>query len=69
MDKAIVMRWWRVPRSEIPAGRDERIDWLFGWWERVDAWIGENRAVEPGPATGTAAMLEEHPGSPTDRDG
>ena len=69
MDKAIVMRWWRVPRSEIPAGRDERIDWLFGWWERVDGWIDENRAVEAGPATGTAAMLEEHPGSPTDRDG
>jgi 1-acyl-sn-glycerol-3-phosphate acyltransferase len=57
MDKAIVMRWWRVPRSEIPAGRDERIDWLFGWWERVDAWIDDNRAVQ------------DRPGSPADRDG
>ncbi|CAA9373941.1 MAG: Phospholipid/glycerol acyltransferase [uncultured Nocardioides sp.] len=43
MDKQIVMRWWEVPRSEIPAGREERIDWLFGWWERVDAWIEQNR--------------------------
>ena len=43
MDKRIVMRWWQVPRSEIPDGRDERIDWLFGWWERIDEWIQENR--------------------------
>ena len=46
MDKQITMRWWQVSREEIPAGREERIDWLYGWWERVDAWIEENR-VEP----------------------
>ena len=46
MDKRIVMRWWQVPREEIPAGRDERIDWLFGWWEQVDDWIAEQRAAE-----------------------
>ena len=43
MDKQIIMRWWEVPRAEIPEDRDERIDWLFGWWERIDAWIDENR--------------------------
>jgi 1-acyl-sn-glycerol-3-phosphate acyltransferase len=43
MDKRIVMRWWKVPRAEIPEDRDERIDWLYGWWERIDAWIEENR--------------------------
>ena len=43
MDKRIVMRWWQVPREEIPAGRDERIEWLFDWWERIDTWIEENR--------------------------
>jgi 1-acyl-sn-glycerol-3-phosphate acyltransferase len=46
MDKRIVMRWWTVPRADIPADRDERIEWLFGWWERIDDWIDENR-VEP----------------------
>jgi len=46
MDKRIVMRWWQVPREEIPPGRDERIDWLFGWWERVDDWIAEQRAAD-----------------------
>ena len=46
MDKAIVMRWWQVPRDEIPAERDTQIDWLFGWWERIDAWIAQNRPEE-----------------------
>ena len=40
MDKRIVMRWWKIPRAEIPEDRDERIEWLFGWWERIDVWIG-----------------------------
>ncbi|MDN4172243.1 1-acyl-sn-glycerol-3-phosphate acyltransferase [Nocardioides sp. SOB77] len=43
MDKRITMRWWQVPREEIPAGREERIDWLYGWWEAIDAWVAENR--------------------------
>jgi 1-acyl-sn-glycerol-3-phosphate acyltransferase len=43
MDKEIVMRWWRVPRSQVPLGRDERIDWLFTWWEQIDEWIEERR--------------------------
>ncbi len=49
MDKRIVMRWWQVPRDEIPAGREERIEWLFGWWERIDAWIAENRPEDLSP--------------------
>jgi hypothetical protein len=43
MDKVIVMRWWHVPRDEIPAEREARIDWLFRWWEQIDAWIDEHR--------------------------
>jgi hypothetical protein len=43
MDKQIVMRWWEVPRAEIPAGRDAQIDWLYGWWERIDDWVAQNR--------------------------
>lgn len=48
MDKRIIMRWWRVPRDEIPADRDAQIDWLFEWWERIDDWITEHRP-EPLP--------------------
>ena len=46
MDKVIVMRWWQVPREEIPVERDAQIEWLFGWWETIDTWIAENRPQE-----------------------
>ena len=45
MDKRLVMQWWRVPRAEIPDGRDDRIHWLFERWEEIDAWIEEHRPV------------------------
>ncbi|MGH8938452.1 MAG: 1-acyl-sn-glycerol-3-phosphate acyltransferase, partial [Actinomycetes bacterium] len=47
MDREIQMRWWIVPASEVPAGDEERIDWLFAWWARIDDWIHE-RQVEAG---------------------
>jgi 1-acyl-sn-glycerol-3-phosphate acyltransferase len=43
MDKILVMRWWQVSREEIPADREQRIEWLFAWWEQIDDWIAENR--------------------------
>jgi 1-acyl-sn-glycerol-3-phosphate acyltransferase len=46
MDKELIMRWWRVPRNEIPDGRDDRIDWLFSRWEQIDRWVAEHRPVE-----------------------
>jgi 1-acyl-sn-glycerol-3-phosphate acyltransferase len=49
MDKQISMGWWRVPREEIPTGRDDQIEWLFDWWERIDDWIEENRPTDLPP--------------------
>ncbi len=46
MDKRLVMRWWRIPRAEIPEGREARIEWLFAWWERVDDWVDQHRPVD-----------------------
>jgi hypothetical protein len=43
MDKMLVMRWWQVSRDDIPADREARIEWLFGWWERIDAWVETHR--------------------------
>ncbi|MBF9134569.1 1-acyl-sn-glycerol-3-phosphate acyltransferase [Plantactinospora sp. S1510] len=43
MDKRIVMRFWSVPPEEIPADRQERIDWLFDWWARIDEWVDAHR--------------------------
>ncbi len=45
MDSVIEMRWWIVPAAEVPDGREERIDWLFEWWARIDAWISERQAA------------------------
>ncbi|MCW3492903.1 1-acyl-sn-glycerol-3-phosphate acyltransferase [Microbacterium sp. SSM24] len=42
MDKRITMRAWRVPADGIPRDRDAQADWLFSWFERIDAWIGEH---------------------------
>ena len=42
MDKLIVMHFWSVPREEVPAGRQERIEWLFDWWTRIDEWVDDN---------------------------
>ncbi|MCD4523694.1 1-acyl-sn-glycerol-3-phosphate acyltransferase [Nocardioides sp. cx-173] len=50
MDKRIVMRWWTVPRDEIPAGREERIEWLFDWWQRIDDWIEAYAAAPADPS-------------------
>lgn len=46
MDTAIEMRWWQVPAAEVPDGREERIEWLFAWWQRIDDWIAARRAGE-----------------------
>jgi 1-acyl-sn-glycerol-3-phosphate acyltransferase len=46
MDKQLIMRWWRVPREEIPADREQRIDWLYTWWEQIDEWVAEHRPVD-----------------------
>jgi 1-acyl-sn-glycerol-3-phosphate acyltransferase len=40
-DMTVHARWWRVPAAEVPRAADQRTqtDWLYGWWERLDAWI------------------------------
>jgi len=43
MEQVIKARWWRVPAAEVPPGRAAQVRWLYDWWERIDAWIGENR--------------------------
>ncbi|RKQ87220.1 1-acyl-sn-glycerol-3-phosphate acyltransferase [Solirubrobacter pauli] len=41
--KRIEVELWLVPAEEIPAGTDARIDWLFGWWGELDAWVAARR--------------------------
>jgi len=37
---------WRVAFDAIPKRRDDRIEWLYGHWKRLDDWVDsqmENR--------------------------
>jgi 1-acyl-sn-glycerol-3-phosphate acyltransferase len=40
--------FWRIPRSQIPDGRAERVEWLFEMWRDIDGWVRSER-TEPQP--------------------
>lgn len=35
--------FWRVPADEIPAGEQERTEWLYAQWQAVDDWVAARR--------------------------
>jgi hypothetical protein len=39
-------RYWRIHPSEVPKEQDQVIEWLYGWWERIDRWIAERAAPQ-----------------------
>ena len=43
LKRAVQVRYWRLPFTEIPAGSEAQNDWLYEWWGRVDRWIEEHR--------------------------
>lgn len=43
MDKRLIMRFWSVEPEDVPVDEGDRVAWLYDWWERIDAWIEENR--------------------------
>jgi 1-acyl-sn-glycerol-3-phosphate acyltransferase len=49
MDKQITMKFWSVSPEEVPAGRAERLEWLYHWWRTIDDWIEENRPAPDRP--------------------
>jgi 1-acyl-sn-glycerol-3-phosphate acyltransferase len=58
VDQVIRARWWRVPDDSVPRSADHeaQVQWLYGWWERIDAWITENR-----PGMALAPLANEKP--------
>jgi 1-acyl-sn-glycerol-3-phosphate acyltransferase len=70
VDQIIRARWWRVPCDSIPRSADHeaQVQWLYGWWERIDEWITQNRpgkALAPIPSdepAGPAGELADKPG-------
>ena len=43
-DQTVELRLWIVGANDVPTGRDEQIDWLFGWWRTLDGWVAERQA-------------------------
>ena len=39
MDSDVRAQFWTVPAEAVPEDRAEQIDWLYDWWERMDAWV------------------------------
>jgi len=55
-DMRVRARWWRVPAADVPrdASHEAQVEWLYDWWERLDAWIDEGHS---------AGSAEQQPGS------
>jgi hypothetical protein len=51
MNQVVHAKWWRVPVDQVPrtADHEAQLQWLYDWWELIDAWISQDRQ------TGTAA--------------
>ncbi len=58
INQTVLAQWWRVPFDQVPRSADHeaQVKWLYDWWERIDAWITENRpANAPDPSAPAAA--------------
>jgi hypothetical protein len=51
----VELRLWIERAADVPAGRDEQIDWLFAWWRTIDAWIDERHRAAGGAPPGDPA--------------
>ena len=59
MDKTLHLRWWFIPAAEVPRDETQLTDWLYQWWETIDAWITTTSAaqrVQDVPATGVPGV-------------
>jgi 1-acyl-sn-glycerol-3-phosphate acyltransferase len=39
LEQTVELHAWLAGGGDIPAAREERIDWLFGWWRTLDDWV------------------------------
>jgi 1-acyl-sn-glycerol-3-phosphate acyltransferase len=41
----VEVSFWRISRSQIPPGKTEQAEWLYGLWAQIDAWVNEHDPV------------------------
>jgi 1-acyl-sn-glycerol-3-phosphate acyltransferase len=61
MDKTLHLRWWFIPAAEVPRDETRLTDWLYHWWETIDAWITTTSAAAQRAQDGRGAGV---PGMP-----
>ena len=59
MDKTLHLRWWFIPAAEVPRDQVQQTDWLYQWWEMIDAWIATtSAAAQPAEAVRRTGVPE-----------
>jgi 1-acyl-sn-glycerol-3-phosphate acyltransferase len=43
--QTVRVQFRRIPREEIPSGREGQLAWLLEEWRRVDAWVASQRSA------------------------
>lgn len=46
--QVVEVRMWVEPASGLPEAHDERIEWLFDRWRRLDEWVEQRHAARSG---------------------
>jgi 1-acyl-sn-glycerol-3-phosphate acyltransferase len=52
-DKTLHLRWHAVPAARVPRDPCGLAAWVFAEWERMDAWVGARRPMQPARAAVT----------------
>ena len=47
LQQPVDAQYWRVPPGEVPRTEPELIEWLYAWWEKIDAWIDAHKLDVP----------------------
>jgi hypothetical protein len=41
LGRTLHIRMWLAAGNEVPPDPEDQVNWLYGWWERIDDWIEE----------------------------
>jgi len=41
--RQVKVELWRVPAAEVPTDSEEQIEWLHGWWRKMDEWVARHQ--------------------------
>jgi hypothetical protein len=44
--KRLQLRWWFHAAQTLPAGREDRIAWLYERWTEIDDWIAQQEGLQ-----------------------